>query len=196
MTRGTFIQENTEDLRKWYQELSGIFFNEIGLKQGDYVLDFGCGYGTYAIPAAQVVGKEGRIFAIDKEQICLDEMEKSLTKSDCREIIIPIKTDGEFSFPIEKNSIDFVFLVDVLGVLIHHSRNLKVVEDLFQEIDRILKPSGIIMIIFKHTNHWFQSKEKVVSIISSNFSLVKQIDLIHIHWDILENDIVNLYKKK
>ena len=40
----------------------------IGIKKGQTVLDFGCGYGAYTIPVAEIVGEQGRVYALDKDK--------------------------------------------------------------------------------------------------------------------------------
>jgi len=45
-----------------------------GIKRGKTVLDFGCGSGTYTIPAAKIAGKEGKVYALDKDKKVLDEL--------------------------------------------------------------------------------------------------------------------------
>jgi len=55
------------DLRKWLEQGDMEFFIKIGLKKGQIALDFGCGAGNYAIPAVVNVGREGRVYALDKE---------------------------------------------------------------------------------------------------------------------------------
>ncbi len=196
MYRIAYIPNETEELRKWHQEHGKQFFKEIGVKQGDFILDFGCGSGSYTLPAAKMVGSTGKVYAIDNEQICIDEIKKSIVSNHLEKIIVPIKTDGGFSFPIENKSIDFVLLVDMIGVILHHKRSLKAIENLFSEIARIIKSTGIVVIIFKHINQWCEPKEKVELIISRKFSLAKQLELLNIHWNFLEKDLVYLYKKK
>ncbi|NHJ47641.1 MAG: class I SAM-dependent methyltransferase [Asgard group archaeon] len=196
MSRLNFIPEQTDELKEWHKKLGVKFFKEIGVQQGDYVFDFGCGSGTYTLPAAEVVGSKGKVFAIDVEQVCIDEIKDSLITNQLKEIVVPIKTDGGFSFPIESNSIDFALFVDVIGVIIHHKKSLKAIEDLFLEIVRLLKSSGIVAILFKHVRQWRHYKNEVDLIISKNFSLIKQLDIRHIHWDYFENDLIYLYKKK
>ena len=39
---------------------------EIGIRKGHVVLDHGCGSGTYTIPAAKLVGDEGKVYALDE----------------------------------------------------------------------------------------------------------------------------------
>ena len=38
---------------------------EVGIKPGFHVLDYGCGPGGYIIAAAELVGKSGKIYALD-----------------------------------------------------------------------------------------------------------------------------------
>lgn len=38
---------------------------EVSLEKGDIVADLGCGAGHFVIPAAKIVGEEGKVFAID-----------------------------------------------------------------------------------------------------------------------------------
>ena len=39
---------------------------QVEIRRGQIVLDFGYGPGTYAIPAAKIVGEQGRVYAFDK----------------------------------------------------------------------------------------------------------------------------------
>jgi len=46
---------------------------KVGIQRGHIVLDFGCGSGTYTLPAAEMVGNRGRVYAVDKDRKVLDE---------------------------------------------------------------------------------------------------------------------------
>ena len=39
---------------------------KLGLKEGQKILDYGCGIGSYTFPAAKLVGEKGRVYALDK----------------------------------------------------------------------------------------------------------------------------------
>jgi len=45
------------NVKEWLNKEGEAFLEDIGIKKGDVVLDFGCGAGHYAIPAAKVVSK-------------------------------------------------------------------------------------------------------------------------------------------
>jgi precorrin-6B methylase 2 len=50
------------------------FLKNIGIQRNQFVLDFGSRYGTYTIPAAKLVGKKGKIYAVDKNMEYLDKL--------------------------------------------------------------------------------------------------------------------------
>ena len=65
---------------KWNKWLRGHIeevLTEIGIEENQRVLDFGCGSGAYAIPAAKLVGKKGRIYALDKSAGALETLKEN-----------------------------------------------------------------------------------------------------------------------
>ncbi len=58
----------------------------IGIRRGQTVLDFGCGSGTYTIPAAKIVGEQGRVYALDKDNEVLDELMQRAESTDLKNI--------------------------------------------------------------------------------------------------------------
>ena len=47
---------------------------DVGIKAGQIVLDFGCGSGTYTVPAARIVGDKGKVYALDKDSEVLNKL--------------------------------------------------------------------------------------------------------------------------
>ena len=41
--------------------------NKLNIRGGQKILDYGCGIGSFTFPAAKLVGREGRIYALDKQ---------------------------------------------------------------------------------------------------------------------------------
>jgi ubiquinone/menaquinone biosynthesis C-methylase UbiE len=119
----------------------------IGVKRGQKVLDFGCGSGTYAIPAAKIVGDGGSVYALDKNRFVLNELMDE-TQSSGLNNISRIDTGGEPRIELADMSIDVVLLFDVL-----HSYYFPRAEDrraLLDEIHRIAKPDALILVYPKH----------------------------------------------
>ena len=115
----------------------------IGIRLGQRVLDFGCGSGTYTIPAAKIVGEQGRVYALDKDNEALGELMKK-AESAALKNIERIKTSGELEIELTDGSVDVVLLFDVFhSYYFPHSGNRR---KLLNEIYRILKRGGVLVL--------------------------------------------------
>jgi ubiquinone/menaquinone biosynthesis C-methylase UbiE len=130
------------DIDKWLKEDGERFLKDVGIKRGQVVLDFGCGVGHYTIPTAEVVGEEGKVYAVDKDGELLDELMKIAVLEGIKNIEI-VQAKEESKIPIENESIDVVLLYDVLHYI---GERRKIID----EVHRILKISGLFSIYPKH----------------------------------------------
>jgi ubiquinone/menaquinone biosynthesis C-methylase UbiE len=135
----------TEDMETWEKEDGVKFLRKVGLRPGQIILDFGCKAGHYTIPAAFIVGSEGIVYAVDKEQQALNELQQKARANNLKNMKI-IKTSGQVSLDFESESIDVVLFYDVLHYL-EKSDRIK----LYQEAQRVLKQDGLLSVYPKHT---------------------------------------------
>jgi ubiquinone/menaquinone biosynthesis C-methylase UbiE len=115
----------------------------IGIRRGQTVLDFGCGYGIYTIPVAKIVGEQGRVYALDKDKEALDALMQK-AESACLTNIERMETSGELEIKLADETVDVVLLFDVF-----HSFYFPQAGDrrrLLGEISRIMKPSAFLSI--------------------------------------------------
>jgi len=115
----------------------------IGIRRGQTVLDFGCGYGIYTIPVARIVGEQGRVYALDKDKEALDALMQK-ADSACLTNIERMETSGELEIKLADETVDVVLLFDVF-----HSFYFPQAGDrrrLLGEIYRIMKPSAFLSI--------------------------------------------------
>jgi len=130
------------DVENWLDGEGARFLERIGLKPGDRVLDFGCGSGHYTIPAARVVGAEGRVFALDREGEVLGKLGQAARDEGFANIEVGQTTGGwKIGFP--DRSFDAILAYDVLHYL--EEREL-----LFREFLRVLKREGFLSVYPKH----------------------------------------------
>ena len=54
---------------------------EAGIKEGFHVLDYGCGAGSYLAAVAEMVGKSGKINALDINPLAVKTVEKIAVKT-------------------------------------------------------------------------------------------------------------------
>jgi ubiquinone/menaquinone biosynthesis C-methylase UbiE len=132
----------SDNVRKWIEKDGFDFLKRVGLKEGQAVLDFGCGEGHYAIPAAKVVGKKGRVYALDKDTIRLTGL-KELARLMLIENMETLNQNSVIS--LKNGSLDVVLCYDAI-----HYQDKKGRSAIYNEIHRVLKKRGIFSVYPKH----------------------------------------------
>ncbi len=133
---------------------------EVGLQEGQTVLDYGCGIGSYVIPASKLVGENGMVYALDIHPMAVKRVKERAERngfSNVHTILSNIDTD------LPDNSVDVILLYDVLQII----RNR---DGLLQEFHRVLKPSGVVSVDCDH-----MGPEEVQDVFAST-GLFSQVD--------------------
>jgi len=133
---------SNDDIKKWLDQMGEIFLIDVGIRQKQTVLDFGCGVGNFTIPAAGVVGRSGKVYAVDKNRESLDELMKRAKEKRLKNIV-RVDVSEESDLPLQDESVDVVLLYDV----IHLVDNRK---ELLADIYRVLKPNALVSVYPKH----------------------------------------------
>lgn len=132
------------EMEKWEREGGVTFLRHIGIRPGHTVLDFGAGIGHYSIPAAHIVQGKGRVYAVDKEHDSLTELKRKARHLSLNNIEI-IENRGETTLDFEDELFDVVLLYDVLH---YHKTDER--KKLYHEIERVMKPEGLLSVYPKH----------------------------------------------
>lgn len=115
---------------------------QIGLKRDQTVLEYGCGAGSFTIPAARIVGEGGIVYAVDIQPLAIETVEKRAN----RENLTNVKTilsDRDTGLP--DANVDVVLLYDTLHLVTDKQALLK-------ELHRVLKPDGFLSADHQHTD--------------------------------------------
>ena len=124
----------------WLESEGAKIIADIGVKQGDTVIDYGCGEGRYTIPLSQVVGKQGCVYSIERDENAISVVQDRLPQFSNPDIVKFLKIDNlELSAILEENSIDAIFAFDVL-------QYVKDWDMLFRYFHKVIKPKGIVCI--------------------------------------------------
>jgi ubiquinone/menaquinone biosynthesis C-methylase UbiE len=126
------LREKRRDSQRWLREA--------GLELGQDVLDFGCGIGSFTLPAAQIVGKDGTVYALDIHPLAIEAVERRATSEKLGNIKT-ILSDRDTGLPDQ--SVDVVLLYDVL-----HSVSDQ--QALLRELHRVLRPPGLLSVVPDH----------------------------------------------
>jgi ubiquinone/menaquinone biosynthesis C-methylase UbiE len=121
---------------------------EVNIGSGYNVLDFGCGPGSYSIATSKVVGKKGRIYALDIHPLSVKKIKYAAIKQGLGNIET-IQSNCKTGLP--DSSMDVILLYDV-----YHDLYNKLL--VLEELHRILKPEGTLSFSDHH-----MGKEKILS---------------------------------
>ncbi len=113
---------------------------KLGIKEGQTVLDFGCGPGSYTIPAARMVGEKGRVYALDIHPLAVRAVEKKAKKKRLTNITT-ILSDRDTG--LQGENIDVILLYDT----IHQIKDKRA---LLKELHRVTKSNGLLSILVEH----------------------------------------------
>jgi ubiquinone/menaquinone biosynthesis C-methylase UbiE len=105
---------------------------------GQTVLDAGCGNGYMAKKFSKLVGKDGKIYALDSDKGLIADLKKEVEKTN----IIALVGDITKLTGLKSSSIDLVYLSTVF----HIFSDIQVV-GFAKEIKRILKPNARLAIV-------------------------------------------------
>lgn len=111
-----------------------------GVRPGQTVLDYGCGVGSYAIPAARMVGDEGVVYALDIHPLASEAVEKRARKAGLGNVRT-ITSGLDTGLPVA--SVDVALLYDVF-----HAVNDR--DGLVVELCRVLKTGGRVSVLPDH----------------------------------------------
>jgi ubiquinone/menaquinone biosynthesis C-methylase UbiE len=107
---------------------------EAGIKEGFRVLDYGCGPGSYVTAVAELVGKSGKVYALDVNPTAIEMVKKIATKKQLPNVET-ILSDCKTGLP--DDDIDVTLLYDTFHDLTDPNTVL-------EELHRVLKPNGIL----------------------------------------------------
>ena len=155
-----------------------------GIEKGMVVADFGCGNGYYPVAAAQIVGEQGVVYAVDIKDQSL-EATMSAAKASKLKNIYTIRHDMEKpGVDIKENSCDAVILSGIM-----HLSNLQ--KNILRETYRVLKSAGRVIIIEwkkellpfgPDIKHRIAPKEMNDMLVASGFRLQSEIPADTFHY--------------
>ena len=121
----------------WFRDIflpRKSILKEVGIEPGFCVLDYGCGPGSYIVPLAELVGKSGKIYALDINSMAIQAVQGIASKKQLTNVET-ICSDCQTGLP--DSSVDVVLLYDTFHALSEP-------DGVLAELHRVLKPNGIL----------------------------------------------------
>lgn len=128
-------------LRDWFKP-RGVLLDEVPLRLGDTVLDYGCGPGSYIPELAKRVGPDGAVIALDIHPLAVQRVERMAAREGWNQVRTYL-TDGLRMDKVDTDRVDAVLLFDVFHMLGDQ-------EQILAEIRRVLRPGGVLAVNDPH----------------------------------------------
>lgn len=130
------------------------------LEEGMYVVDYGCGPGSFTIPAAELVRVKGKVFAVDIHPLAVSNVKSKASRKGLEntEMVLVEGCDTGLS----DSSIDRVLLIDTFAQIEDR-------EALLRELHRVLKGDGLLLIAREHMR---MSRQREIILKSGLFTVV------------------------
>lgn len=103
------------------------------------VVDLGCGFGTFTIPASQKI--KGKVHAFDIDPEMIGQLQSKIEQQSIKNIELHLTDFITEGSGLPENSVDYIMLFNIL----HHDKP----HQILNEVHRILKPNAKAGII-----HW------------------------------------------
>lgn len=132
------------------------------VQAGQTLLDYGCGPGSFTIPAARIVGTRGKVYALD----CFPRQLEIVAEKSRKEGLTNIETilsDSETGLPDE--SVDVIWMCDVIHEITER-------REVLEEMYRVLKWGGALVI-------YDSMRDKILSYTDGLFSLTMRDGKLH-----------------
>ncbi|MGW5235205.1 class I SAM-dependent methyltransferase [Streptomyces nodosus] len=105
---------------------------DLGLREGDRVLDAGCGTGRALTPLRKAVGASGVVLGTDLTPAMLEAARRAGRDRDGRLLLADVT-----ALPLRTESLDAVFAAGLISHLPHPADNLR-------ELARVVRPGGLL----------------------------------------------------
>lgn len=116
------------------------FLRRMGIKEGDSVLEVGCGPGFFTETLSMIVGNRGMVYAQDVEEAMIERVREKSSRPGLGNVVPLLCNSSSLTLP--SGSCDVVFCANVIEE-IYKEGELKGTAG---ELDRVLKKGGTLII--------------------------------------------------
>jgi SAM-dependent methyltransferase len=131
------------EYREWLSEHASDVLINIGLREGHSIMDYGCGPGIFVLPAGRMVGKNGKVYALDVRSKMLEHISQRAASEGLTNIVTMLMERSGTGINVKDGTLDVVLVYDVMHEI----------EDrmgLLSELHRIIKPGGLLSVFPMH----------------------------------------------
>lgn len=131
------------EFRDWLRDNAGEALNKVGVRQGQTLVDYGCGPGIFSIAAAKIIGRQGKVYALDVRPSALAKLKEIAIEDRLPNLETMLIDKSTLSVALGTGIADVVLLYDVI-------QEIQDKPGLFKELYRILRQDGLLSVFPMH----------------------------------------------
>ncbi len=131
------------EFREWLRDNADKVLNEVGVKEGQTLVDYGCGPGIFSIAAAKIVSQNGKVYALDVRPRALERLKEIAIQNGLANLETMLLDKSTVPIALRDRIANVVLLYDVL-------QEIQDKPGLMIELHRILKPNGVLSVFPMH----------------------------------------------
>jgi arsenite methyltransferase len=132
---------------EWQQPKAVI--QALNIEPGAHIADLGAGGGYFTFPLAEAVGPQGKVYAVDVEEVGLRLIDEQTKQRGMTNVELVLATPNDPRLPL--NGVDLIFTCNTY----HHLPDRVAY---FKSLSQSLRPEGRIAILdYKEGGGWFTS---------------------------------------
>ncbi len=143
VTRIPEILPGEMEFREWLRDNAFKVLQTVGIRARQAVVDYGCGSGIFTIPCAKIVGREGKVYALDVCSHALERVKEKAENEGLGNIETILIDSSKVTTGLSDESIDAILVYDVM-----HAIDDK--QGLIEELYRVLRQDGFLSIFPMH----------------------------------------------
>lgn len=114
----------------------------VEIREGDTVLDLGCGEGHFSLAASSFVGERGQVIGVDKHEASINILKRIIAQENIGNVLA-FTADVTKRIPLNNNAVDICLMVNVLHGF---AMNGEVV-DIMSEVVRVTKRHSFLLVV-------------------------------------------------
>jgi tRNA A58 N-methylase Trm61 len=131
------------EFRERLAEHASEVLTKVGIRKAQIILDYGCGSGTFTIPSARIVGKQGMVYAFEARSDLLERLKDRAGKEELTNIETTLSDRSKPNVNLKDESVDIILVYDVM----HEIGNRLA---LLEELSRVLRRDGFLSVFPMH----------------------------------------------
>jgi ubiquinone/menaquinone biosynthesis C-methylase UbiE len=132
--------------------------DRIGIRPGERVLELGPGPGVFTLGAAERVGAEGCLIAVDIQPQMIEQVQKRVREAGLTNV--ETRIGSAHALPVDDGSLDRAFLITVLPEIPDRGRALA-------ELRRVLRPGGVLSITEEFTDPDYLFQHETIRLVQA-----------------------------